>query len=96
MSTLVSTFTKSWGRLDTFHIMKNHSTTCCGELLKPEMLFVLVNVSEQFEELLCAWWACATFKSAVKLLSLHLLGVELLALEGYVPEGFSFSHVSSP
>lgn len=76
--------------------MENFSTTTCQELLKPEMTFVLVNVSEQFEELLCAWWACATFKSAVKLLSLHLLGVELLALEGDVPEGFSFSHVSSP
>ena len=76
--------------------MENFSITPYQELLKPEMLFVLVDLREQFEELLCAWWACATFKSAVKLLSLHLLGVELLALEGYVPEGFSFSHVSSP
>ena len=76
--------------------MEKFSTTTHQELLKPKMAFVLVDVGEQFEELLCAWWTCATFKSAVKLLSLHLLGVELLALEGYVPEGFSFSHVSSP
>ena len=76
--------------------MEKFSITTYQELLKPEMAFVLVNVGEQFEELLCAWWACATFKSTVKLLSLHLLGVELLALESDVPEGFSFSHVSSP
>ena len=74
--------------------MENFSTTCYQQL-QPEVLFVLVNVSEQFEELLCAWWACATFKPAVKLLALHLLLGELLALEGYVPIRFVF-HGDSP
>ena len=93
MSTLVSTFTKSWGRLDTFHIMKNHSTTRCGELLKPEMLFVLVNVSEQFEELLCAWWACALHE-VVLFECEHLTLGELLPLESDVPAGFVLHGVS--
>lgn len=76
--------------------MENFSITSYQELLKPEMFLFFVGVGEQLEELIGLRWACATFKSAVKLLSLHLLGVELLALEGYVPEGFSFSHISSP
>jgi len=45
------------------------------------MAFVLVNVGEQFEELIGLRWTRTTFKSAVKLLPFHLLGVELLALE---------------
>ena len=88
MSTLVSTWTKSWGRLDTFHIMKNHSTTRCGELLQPEMAFVLVVLGNKFEELIGLRWTRATFKSAVKLLPFHLLGVELLPLKGSEPMGF--------
>ena len=95
MSTLVSTLTKSWGRLDTFHIVKNHSTTRCGELLQPEMAFVLVVLGNKFEELIGLRWTRATFKPAVKFLSLHLLGVELLALESDVPAGFVL-HGDSP
>jgi hypothetical protein len=75
--------------------MENLSTTSYQELLKPEMAFVLVNVSEQFEELLCAWWTCALHE-VVLFECEHLTLGKLLPLKGDVPEGFSFSHVSSP
>ena len=58
------------------------------------MLFVLVNVSEQFEELLCAWWTCALHE-VVLFECEHLTLGKLLPLEGYVPIRFVF-HGDSP
>ena len=58
------------------------------------MAFVLVVLGNKFEELIGLRWTRATFKSAVKLLPFHLLGIELLPLEGYVPVRFVFHGVS--
>ena len=74
--------------------MENFSATSYQELLKPEMLFVLVDLREQFEELLCAWWTCALHE--VVLFECEYLTLsELLTLKGDVPEGFVF-HDGSP
>ena len=73
--------------------MENLSTTSYQELLKPEMLFVLVDVGEQFEELLCAWWTCALHE-VVLFECEHLTLGELLALESDVPARFVLHDVS--
>jgi len=75
--------------------MENFSTTSYQELLKPEMLFVLVDLREQLEELIGLRWACAD-DEVVLFECEHLTLSELLTLKGDVPEGFSFSHINSP
>ena len=75
--------------------MEKFFTTTYQELLKPEVFLVGVVLGNKFEELIGLRWTRATFKSAVKLLPFHLLGVELLPLEGYVPVRFVF-HGDSP
>jgi hypothetical protein len=75
--------------------VEKFSTTCHQELLKPEVAFVLVGVGEQFEELIGLRWTCTALKTAIELLALHLLGVELLTFKYYVPVGFVL-HASSP
>lgn len=75
--------------------MEKFSITTYQELLKPEMAFVLVVLGNKFEELLCAWWACALYE-VVLFECEHLALAKLLTFECDVPKGFSFSHVSSP
>ena len=73
--------------------MENFSTTYYQEL-QPEVAFVFVVLGNKFEELLCAWWACALHE-VVLFECEHLALGKLLPLEGYVPIRFVF-HGDSP